>query len=263
MWVKRVLSCLALASLVITLVDVAGCQSTVTGSGELATWNMAFTDFNRLEISSAFDVAVTRADAYSVSITIDEMLYSYLEVDQRGDTLRIGLKPSYAYIDTTQRAVVNLPDLTRLELSDASIVTVSGFSMSHGLDFELRNASELELGHTISGNCNFTLSDSSRVTGILEMDDGEFRLNDSSDLELEGSADNIKIDGASSSDFILEDFAVLTADIELSAASHAVVNVSNRMDVNLSAASELEYIGSPLLGNLDMSADSELNQRQH
>ncbi len=262
MRIKRALVCLVVASLFIALIGTAGCQSTVTGSGELATWNMAFTDFNRLEISSAFEVAVTRADAYSVSITIDEMLYSYLDVDQRGDTLRIGLKPSYIYVSTTQRAVVNLPDLTRLELSDASIVTVSGFSVSHALDFALSDASRLTLEHTIAGNCNFTLSDSSRVTGSLEMDDGEFRLDDASHLDLEGSADNIKIDGASSSDFILEDFAVLTAVIELSASSYAVVNVSNRMDVNMTAASELEYIGSPLLGNLDMSADSELNQRQ-
>jgi len=262
MWVKRVLVCLALASLVITLSGFAGCETTVTGSGKLATWNMAFTDFNRLEISSAFEVAVIQSDVYSLSITIDEMLYSYLNVDQRGDTLHIGLKPSYAYIDTTQRAVINLPDLSRLELSDASIVTVSGFSVSHALDFELHDASKLELGHTIAGNCNFTLSDASRVTGVLEMDDGEFRLNDSSDLELEGSADNIKIDEASSSDAILADFPVVNADVELSASSHAVINVSGRLDVNLSAASELEYIGSPLLGNLDMSADSELNQRQ-
>ena len=261
MWVKKALACLLLGSLVIALSGVAGCQSTVTGSGELATWNMAYTDFNRLEISSTFEVAVTRADAYSVSITIDEMLYSYLDIDQRGDTLRIGLKPSYIYVDTTQRAVVNLPDLSRLELSDASIVTISGFSVSHGLDFALSDASRLTLEHTIAGNCNFVLSDASRVTGTLEMDNGEFRLNDSSYLELEGSADDIKIDASSSSDVILEDFAVLTADVELSASSHAVVNVSNRMDVNLTSSSELEYIGSPLLGNLDMSADSELNQR--
>jgi hypothetical protein len=262
MWVKRVLVCLALASLVVALSGVASCATTVTGSGELATWNMAYTDFNRLEIGSAFDVAVSRADSYQVSITIDKMLYSYLDIDQRGDTLRIGLKPNYTYVNTTQQAVVNLPDLTRLELTDASIVTVSGFSVSHALDFELHDASRLELGHTIAGNCNFSLSDASRATGILEMDDGEFRLNDSSYLELEGSADDIKIDGASSSDVILEDFAVLTADVELGASSHAVVNVSSRMDVNLTSSSELEYIGSPLLGNLDMSADSELNQRQ-
>jgi hypothetical protein len=262
MWVKRVLVCLALASLFIALIGAAGCQSTVTGSGEIATWNMAYTDFNRLEISSAFEVAVSRADTYSVSITIDEMLNSYLDIDQRGDTLRIGLKPSYIYVGTKQHAVVNLPDLSRLELSDASIVTVSGFSLSHALDCELHDASRLDLEHIIAGNCKYLLTDASQVSGSIEMDDGEFRLNDSSYLELEGSADDIKIDAASSSDAVLADFAVLTADVELTASSHAVVNVSSRMDVSLSAASELEYIGSPLLGNPDISADSEIKRRQ-
>jgi hypothetical protein len=252
---------LALVLLFPTLSVASGCQSTVTGSGEIATWERAYTDFNRIEIGQAFDVQINRADNYRVSITIDKKLYEYLKIDQRGDTLRIGLKSSYIYVDTIQQAIVTLPDLHRLELSDASKAVVSGFSVSHSLDFELRDASRLDLGHTIAGNCNFSLSDASQVSGNIEMDDGEFRLNDSSTLELEGSADNIKIDAASSSDVILSDFPVVTADVELSASSYAVINVSSRMDVNLSAASTLEYIGNPKLGKLNMSGDSTLEQK--
>jgi hypothetical protein len=260
--VKRIVIYLALILIVATLLGTAGCENTVTGSGETATWDMAYSDFNRLEINSTFNIEINRADSYLVRITIDKKLYEYLKIDQRGDTLRIGLKPNYAYIDTKQQAIINLPDLHRLELSDASKAVVSGFSVSHSLDFILSDASKLELGHTIAGNCGFTLSDASRVNGSIEMDDGNFRLNDSSSLELEGSADDIKIDAASSSDVILPYFAVVTADVELSASSSAVVNVSSRMDVNLSSSSELEYIGSPKLGKLDMSGDSTLNQRQ-
>jgi hypothetical protein len=49
--------------------------------------------------------------------------------------------------------------------------------------------------------------------------------------------------------------------VKLTDASHAVINVSTRMDVNLSGASTLEYAGSPKLGKLEMSGGSTLNQR--
>ena len=259
---KKIVNYLALMVVLTTLLGTAGCENSVTGSGEIATWDMDYSDFNKLEIDSTFNVEINRADSYLVRLTIDKKLYEYLKIDQRGDTLRIGLKPNYAYIDTKQQAIINLPDLHRLKLSDASIAFVSGFSVSHSLDFELSDASRLELGHTLAGNSSFLLSNASKVTGSIEMDDGNFRLNDSSSLELEGSADDIKIDAAASSVVTLPDFTVVTADVELSASSSAVINVSSRMDINLSSSSELEYIGSPKLGKLEMSGDSTLNQKQ-
>ena len=259
---KKIVNYLALVLILTTLLFTAGCENSVTGSGEIATWDMDYSDFNKLEIDSTFNVEINRADSYLVRLTIDKKLYEYLKIDQRGDSLRIGLKPNYAYIDTKQQAIINLPDLHRLKLSDASIAVVSGFSVSHSLDFRLSDASRLDLGHTMAGNSSFSLSDASKVTGSIEMDDGNFKLTDSSFLELEGSADDIKIDAAVSSDIELSDFPVVTADIELSSSSNAVVNVSTRMDINLSSSSRLEYIGNPKLGELNMSGDSKLNQRQ-
>jgi hypothetical protein len=262
MSVKKAVTCLALVLLLAVLFGAHGCAGTVTGSGEIATWDFDYTDFNRIEVGSAFDVTVDRADSYLVRITIDKALYEYLKIDQRGDTLRIGLKPNYTYIGTKQQAVINLPDLRRLELSGASRAVVSGFSVTHSLDFALSGASQLTLGHTIAGNCGFSLSGASQVNGLIEMDDGSFKLSSASFLELQGSADDISIDASGASRVNLTDFAVLTADVHLSGASSAVVNVSTRMDVDLSGASDLEYFGSPKLGKLNMSGASTLNQAQ-
>ncbi len=176
MMLKRVLTFLALASLFAILSGASGCEDTVIGSGEIATWEMAYTDFNQIEIGQAFDVQINRADDYRVSITIDKKLYEYLKIDQRGDTLRIDLESGYIYVDTIQRATVDLPDLHRLKISDASIAVVNGFSVSHSLDFELNDASRLDLGHTIAGDCSFSLFDASHVNGVIEMDEGDFNL---------------------------------------------------------------------------------------
>jgi hypothetical protein len=262
MSMKKALAYLAMALLFTVLSGTTGCITIVTGSGEIATWDMDYADFNSIEVSSAFDVTIDRADSYLVRITIDKKLYEYLKIDQCGDTLRIGLKSGHTYMGTTQRAIVNLPDLRRLELSGASSAVVSGFSVSHSLDFQISGASRLDLGHTIAGNSDFSLSGASQVNGVIEMDDGHFSLSGASFLELKGSAEDITIDASGASRVNLPDFAVLTADIHLSGASDAVVNVSTRMDVNLSGASSLEYIGSPKLGKFNMSGGSTLNQRQ-
>jgi len=260
MSMKKVAIYLALVLVIAALPAAAGC-GVITGTGKIATWEMDFKDFNKIEVGNAFEVEITRSDTYRVSITIDEVLYEYLKIDQRGNTLRIGLKPNYTYTGTKQQAVIYLPDLHRLELSGASRAVVSGFSVSHSLDFELSGASQMELGPTMAGNSDFELSGASRVNGYIQMDDGNFDLSGASRLELSGSGDDISIKASGASNVRLPDFPVNTVEVDLSGASRAVIKVSDRMDVNLSGASRLEYSGDPKLGSLNVSGGSSINRK--
>ena len=257
---KGISICLILLILVSCLTVFTGCDI-VTGSGETSTFELDYSDYSRIEIDAGFDVDITRADAYFISITIDKSLYEYLSVAQRGDTLHVGLKSNYTYTAAARQAVIRLPDLRRLELSGGSKAAVTGFSVSHTVDFELSGASGLVLNPMTAGNTAFMLSGGSIVTGNIEMDNGRFDLSGDSTLELKGMANDIKINASGSSDVLLPEFPVINADIELSGASSAVINVSTVMDINLSGASNLEYIGSPKLGSLRMSGGSVLNQK--
>jgi hypothetical protein len=259
---KKPVIALVMVSAITAISTAAGCGGgIVTGLGEIATWDMDYTDFNEIEISSAFEVEVSRDNDYLVRITIDKKLYEYLRIDQRGSTLRIGLKPNFVYQGTTQQAVINLPDLHRLALSSASKAVVTGFLVTHSLDFELSGASQMDLGPTIAGNSDFKLSGASRVTGDIQMDDGHLDLSGASTLELRGSGDDVAIKGSGASNLILPDFAVVTTEVDLNGASRAVISVSNRMDIKLSGGSSLEYIGNPKLGGLNVSGGSTINQR--
>jgi hypothetical protein len=262
MSIKRPVLFLVLVAAIAVLSVAAGCDAVViTGSGETATWDMDYTDFNKIEVSSAFEVEIIRADDYLVRITIDKTLYEYLRIDQRGSTLRIGLKPNITFQKTTQQAVINLPDLHQLELSGASKAAVTGFLVTHSLDFELSGASQMNLGPTIASNSDFKLSGASRATGDIQMDDGKLDLSGASTLELSGSGDDIAIRGSGASSLTLPDFELATAEVNLSGASRAVISVSNRMDINLSGGSRLEYSGDPKLGSLNVSGGSTITQR--
>jgi len=260
MFFKKIVILLALALIMAVPAVTTGCH-VVTGSGEIVTWDMDYDDFSRIEVGYAFDIEVTRADSYLVRITIDKALYEYLDINHRGDTLHIGLKSNYVYASTTQQAIINLPDLRRLELSGASEAVVSGFSVSHSVDFELSGASEMKLRPMKAGNTSFELSGASEVTGNIEMDNGAFDLSGASSLELEGSANDITIEASGASDVTLPDFPVVNADVRLSGASDAIINVSGRMDIDLSGASEIKYIGNPRLGSINVSGGSTINQK--
>jgi hypothetical protein len=240
---------------------VAGCKS-ITGSGETVTWVMDRADFAKLDIGSGFDVNITRADAFLVRITIDKALNEYLSIDQRGDTLRIGLEANNVYTNTEQKAVITLPDLRRLELSGASKASVSGFSTGRSVDYELSGGSRLKLVGMRSGDTGLKLSGESEASGDIKMDKGKLDLSGGSRLELDGSATDIDISGSDESEIALADFPVTNASISLSGASRATVRLTGRMDLDLSDASAVDYIGNPKLGDINMSGGSTVNHIQ-
>jgi len=234
---------------------------TVTGSGELATWDFDYSDFNKIEVGYAFDVDITKADSYLVRITVDDNLYEYLDISKRGDTLHIGLKPSYNYGKIARKATINLPDLRRLGLSGASKANVRGFSSSHPVDFELSGASRMDISNMKIGDAHFGLSGASHVSGGIGMADGRFDLSGASFLELKGSANNVSIGAEGASHVRLADFPVVDAKVNLSGASDASINASGRLDSDLSGASKLEYIGEPTLGTMNITGASTLSKK--
>jgi len=260
MLLRKISICLILLIIMSTLAVMTGCN-VITGSGKIQTWDMPYSDFTKIEVGWAFDVEVTRSDSYQVRITIDENLYDYLRVNKQGDTLHIGLKQNYVYTNLTQQAVVTLPDLHRLELSGASKAVVSGFSTSHDVDFELSGASRMDLENLEAIDSDFNLSGASEVTGSLNIADGRFDLSGASSLELEGSADDISIEASGASDVKLSNLSAFNAEVELSGASDAAINASGRLDVDLSGASELKYVGSPTLGSISTSGGSSIKPK--
>ena len=105
----------------------------------------------------------------------------------------------------------------------------------------------------------FDLSGASEVTGNIAISgDAQFNLSGASRVELEGSANDVIIRASGASNLKLADFSVHNADVSLSGASDATVNLDGRLDADLSGASNLSYIGEPTMGDIDISGGSEL-----
>jgi len=235
---------------------ITGAGSLVNGSGNLETREIEISGFDRINISHTFQVEITRSNSFGVSITADDNLDEYLDVEKNGSTLNLGLKDNHSYTNVTLRAMVSLPDIYRLELSGASRADISGFTFSHTVNFQLSGASHLELADIETGDASFNISGASKLSGALEIPKADMVVSGASTAELSGSAEDIEINASGASRLNLIDFPAVDADVNLSGASSARIAVSGILNAELSGASRLTYAGSPSLGDINVFGGS-------
>ena len=100
------------------------------------------------------------------------------------------------------------------------------------------------------------------VTGSIKgSGDARFTLSGASRVRVEGAADNLFIQASGASDLELSNFPVHNADVNLSGASRANVNLDGRLDADLSGGSHLIYIGEPTMGDINTSGGSTISKK--
>ena len=157
---------------VLVVISVGCTQLTVTGSGNVVTQEMAITGFDKVDISQGFQVAVSQGDQFSVVVRIDDNFEEYLQVGKEGSTLKIGLEQNRIYSDATLQAEITMPELTGLEMSGGSHVSVSGSGADISIDASGGSGADLASFSVV--NANVDASGGSQVTvnvsGTLNVD---------------------------------------------------------------------------------------------
>lgn len=236
-------------------------QKFVSGSGKLVTNTLDFAGFNGVEVTNAFEAEISRADTFSVTVTTDDNLFQYVEVRKSGSTLVVGLKPGIAFIHSTQRIEINMPELRAVTVSGAAHASVSGFSTANSVEMGASGASTLELDNLKFGNADMVVSGASRVTGSIEIAGGSMVISGASTVELTGSGQTVRLDVSGAGSARLADFPVVNADTTVSGASNAAVTLSGRLDADVSGASRLTYGGGGTLGRVNVTGASALTKR--
>lgn len=252
--------------LVVTAGGMAGCyefngSNDVTGSQNLETREFTYSDFTKVEVSSPFQVEISKSNVYSVSITANENLFDYIEVTQISDTLHLRLKPFFSFRHTTFEAVIAMPELNALNISGACTTEIGEFQTIGDVDIEVSGASKLNIVGLQASNVIMEVSGASRVTGYVKSESADFEVSGASSLELRGSSVDASLDVSGASSLRLQDFSILEASISLSAASNGSVEVNGNLDVEVSGVSSLIYSGNPTLGRVEVSGASSLRRR--
>lgn len=230
-------------------------------SGKMVTQEFTFSDFAQIDVASAFEITVRQGNEYQVTIEVDEAVVPYLRVEQEGNTLQIGLTPMVNTMGNLRlRGEVSLPALRALTASGASQVQLSGFSGDNAVDIRASGASGVH-GAIDAGDAKIEAAGASEVTLKSTFQDVAIEATGASKVTLSGSGRNVTVTASGASPVDLAEFPVADAAIRATGASNVVVNASGTLDADASGASNVTYIGSPTMGNINTTGASTVNRR--
>jgi len=82
-----------------------------------------------------------------------------------------------------------------------------------------------------------------------------------SDATVSGTGDEISVDASGGSDVDLASFEVVNASVVASGGSDVTVNASGTLNADASGGSQVYYLGSPTMGQIDTSGGSDVDPR--
>lgn len=246
--------------LVLMLTGCAFDRDSISGSGQLTTTSYEFDEFTKIETDSNFEVVIKPSDSYAIEITCDDNIVEYLDVKKVGSTLSLSLKGFNSYRDIDLRAKVSMPDITKIEGSGSSDITIEeGFSLSHDLEIVLSGASSLN-GTFESDDLEARLLGASDISGNVKINNLMLDLSGASKATFEGSAGNLECKLEGSSDADLYDLPVKDADVQLAGASKAKITVDGDISLDASGASTLFYKGNGTIESIELSGESKIEK---
>ncbi len=234
----------------------------IVGSGNLVEAELAYTGFNALNVGSAFDVTLIHDDTYSVTVMVDDNVLDKVEAYRSGQVLTLGLNDAYRYTDVSLRAVITMPTLTGVELSDASNVTVissSSFPSVSTFRASLSDASRLLLPSVVADAVTVTLSHASTANIGAIASAATVTARHASSVQMSGSSYDLILNVSDASVATLKDLVVADlATVTLSDASEGWVHVTGTIRIDVTDASSLYYRGSPAIASITLDGASSI-----
>ncbi len=258
---KRLAFVVTVVSLVSTAL-LAGCSSlgVVVGKGPVVSRDFNVSDFTGVNIATVFDVELVPSQSYNVTITANENIFQYIDVSRSGNMLTVGLKGVSLRGPMTLKARITMPELNELRLSGATRATAYGFKSTQDFKLSISGASSLDMDME-TGGFEADLSGACKARGKLKAGDTDIQLSGACAVEFEGSAGNVVVGASGASKADLSKLSVKDADVGVSGGSRASVNTNGRLDVSVSGGSTVEYAGSPVLGNVNVSGGSTVRRK--
>jgi len=194
----------------------------VAGSGVAKTESRSVADFDSVNLSGMGKVIIRQSDKETLSVSADDNLLPLLQSKVINGTLQLDVAPG---VDLKPTRTVEFD----IDVKKLTNITVSGAG-----DIQANDINGKELAVSLSGAGNVALS--GQVTDVR--------------LTLAG-AGNVDAAGLKAHQ----------ATVDSSGVGHAVVNASDKLNVNLSGIGSVEYIGTPQLEK-NISGIGKVTQRR-
>ena len=195
-------------SLLASALVLSGCffHDSIRGSGTVVSESRDVKGFTGIELMGSGKLVIEQSDTESLSIKTDDNLMEFIVAKVENGTLKLYPKESF-----------NLDPSSELTFT-LLVKKLNKVGVSGGAEIDARGIKTDSLTIAVSGAAEI------KITG--ETVDHKVAISGTGELSAEG-------------------FNSKSASISISGAGHAVLAVSDRLDVEVSGAGEVEYIGNP------------------
>jgi len=223
----RLLSVMMFVSLFIGVSSLfASCHLIgVKGNGNVIKQDRTVTSFNAIDVSGAFDIYLNQGSTEAVTVEADENLLPLIRTRVVDGVLVIDTKDKPIGHATAMKVYITFKDLSKIEISGA---------------VDIETQSKLTLN-------DLFINTSGASDGKMEMAVQKLKIESSgaSKIRLTGMAVDVQMDLSGASDIFAFDFPAETYSLDISGAGKAEINVTKKLEADISGAGTIRYKGSP------------------
>ena len=201
--------------------------------------------YHAVHISNAFTVSINQSNEEKLVVSANEKDYlPNIITKVENGVLYISYEDKKKWWPKNRklRAYISVINVNDIKASGASDIKIEGQLKSSTLKLELTGASDLKGEIVVEGSF-------------------DARLRGASDLNINGSANEVKIEASGASDVKAFDFKSNTCVIEASGACSVHITVDKELSARLSGASSVSYKGSALIRDIKTSGASNISRK--
>lgn len=225
----------------ISAISSAQFWESVRGNHNVVTKERKTGSFSGIRVSSGIDVYLKQGNSISVEVEADENLHEYILTEVKNGVLNV-------YVDNIS---IRDAERKRVNVTMKEINSVSTSSAGDVVGDTPIKAENLELSASSAGNIS------------LEVTAKEINIDISSsgDITISGEADILDANLSSAGDLNAYKLKVREADISVSSAGDADVNVTEKLNARASSAGDINYMGEPKYVDAHSSSAGGVHRR--
>jgi hypothetical protein len=236
---------LRIITIAIAILSISACthgqiRNTVYGNKNVVTKERQAGSFTGIKVSTGIDVFLKQGNNEAISVEADENLQEYILTEIRDDVLNVYTEANIRSAER-KRVYVTMKEVKSITTTSAGDVIGETAVKTDRLDLSASSAGDIKLEVTAKE---------------IEVD-----LSSSGDMTLSGEADVLKADLSSAGDLHAYDLNVREADVSVSSAGNADVNVSEKITARASSAGDINYQGNPKYVDAHSSSAGGIHKR--
>jgi hypothetical protein len=214
---------LAVLAPILVGLAISACDLGTDGNGMRTVEEHPQRDFSAIDNRDALDVKLEQGDTFSVAVSIDSNLQSFVRTYVNAGTLVVELAGSVGDTVSGPHVLVTMPVLRAATLSGSGGLSAETFSQDEPVDLRLEGSGNLVFGGDVPS-----------VVG---------RLAGSGDMRLHGTAETVDLGLAGSGNLQARDLTAATGDISLDGSGNVAATVTGSARIALDGSGDIDLFG--------------------